>query len=192
MDLALNNLQRLICHKTKQTKPNNSKLKSLESNPAYDCTFNLKKQNLFEQREKTIKTFGLCMEHILIDTDISLTNIHDTIQLSSPLWLLKQPVVILDLNKLPKNKTYPLPYQKKLNVPNHLWQSQSLTHFHGWLQKQQWNQMWSSSSQENLEKTPPKRGLHIFCQNLCNKFGTCFNKQQGKIHHSDSICSTIS
>ena len=26
MDLALNNLQRLICHKTKQTKPNHSGL----------------------------------------------------------------------------------------------------------------------------------------------------------------------
>ena len=25
MDLALNNLQRLICHKTKQTKPNQTK-----------------------------------------------------------------------------------------------------------------------------------------------------------------------
>ena len=55
------------------------------------------------------------MKHILEDTDISLTNIHDTIQLSFPLWLLKQPVVILDLNKPPKNKTHPLTYQEKLN-----------------------------------------------------------------------------
>ena len=65
------------------------------------------------------------MKHILKDTDISLTNINDTIQLSSPPWLLKQPVVILDLKKLPKNKTHPLPYQEKLNniqerYPNHL------------------------------------------------------------------------
>ena len=49
------------------------------------------------------------------ETDISLTSIHDTIHLSSPPWLLKQPVVILDLNKLPKNKTHPLIYQEKLN-----------------------------------------------------------------------------
>ena len=55
------------------------------------------------------------MKHILEETDISLTNIHDTIHLSSPPWLLKQPVVILDLNKLPKNKTHPLIYQEKLN-----------------------------------------------------------------------------
>ena len=32
-----------------------SKLKSLPSNLAYDCTFKLKQQNLFELREKTIK-----------------------------------------------------------------------------------------------------------------------------------------
>ena len=84
-----------------------SKLKSLLSNPAYDCTFNPKQQNLFEQREKTIKIFGLRMKHILEDTDISLTNIHDSIQLSSPPWLLKQPVVILDLNKLLKIRLIP-------------------------------------------------------------------------------------
>ena len=93
------------------------------------------------------------MKHILEEADISLTNIHDTIQLSSPPLLLKKPLVILDLNKLPKNKTHPLTYQEKLNN----------------IQKQQWNRMWSSSPQE---KMPPKRGLHIFCWNLCNKFGT--------------------
>ena len=48
------------------------KLKLLPSNQSYDCTFNPKQQNLFEQREKTVKTFGLHMKHILGDTDISL------------------------------------------------------------------------------------------------------------------------
>ena len=55
------------------------------------------------------------MKHILEETDISLTSIHHTIHLSSPSWLLKQPAVILDLNKLPKNKTHPLTYQEKLS-----------------------------------------------------------------------------
>ena len=54
------------------------------------------------------------MKHILEETDISLRNIHDTIHLSSPPWLLKQPVIILDLDKLPKNKNHPLIYQEKL------------------------------------------------------------------------------
>ena len=55
------------------------------------------------------------MKHILEETDISLTNIHYTIYLRPPPRLLKQPVIILDLNKLPKNKTHPLIYQEKLN-----------------------------------------------------------------------------
>ena len=55
------------------------------------------------------------MKHILEEIDISLTSIHDTIHLSSPPWLLKLTVVILDLNKLPKNKTHPLIYEEKLN-----------------------------------------------------------------------------
>ena len=98
----------------------NSKLKSLASNPAYDCTLNPKQQNLFEQREKTIKTFGLCMKHIMEDRDFA----NNTIQLNSPPWLLKQTVVIPYLNNLPKNKTHPLTNQEKLNIqeryPNHL------------------------------------------------------------------------
>ena len=64
------------------------------------------------------------MKLILEDTDISLTNIHDAIQLSSPPWLLKQCVVIFDLNQLPKNRAHPLTCQEKLNIqekyPNHL------------------------------------------------------------------------
>ena len=65
------------------------------------------------------------MKHTPEDTDILLTNIHDTIQISFPPWLFKQPVVSLDLNKLPKNKSHPLTYQEKLNniqerYPNHL------------------------------------------------------------------------
>ena len=75
------------------------------------------------------------MKHILEDTDISLTNIQDTIQLSSPPWLLKEPVVILDLNKLPKIKTSPnLPRETKKHSEEI---SQSLTYFYGWVQKQQ-------------------------------------------------------
>ena len=89
-------------------------LKSLPINPDHDCIFYPKQKSLVDQKEKTIKPFGLRMKHILEETDILLTSIHDTIHLSSPPWLLKQPVVIRYLNKLPKNKTHPLIYQVKL------------------------------------------------------------------------------
>ena len=38
-----------------------TKLKSCPSNPAYDCTFNPKYEQLFERKEKSIKPFGLWM-----------------------------------------------------------------------------------------------------------------------------------
>ena len=57
------------------------------------------KKLLFSQREKVIKPFRLCTESIHKKEGISLTNIYDTIQLNSPLWILKQPGGILDLKK---------------------------------------------------------------------------------------------
>ena len=102
-----------------------TKIKSIPTNPAYDCIFNPKNQTLFNQKEKAIKTFGLRMKPILEEANIPIGNIHDSLQLSSPPWLLKQSKVILDLNKLSKKKTHPLTYQEKLynihkNYPNYL------------------------------------------------------------------------
>ena len=71
---------------------------------------------MFDQKENTIKHFGLPMKHIVEDNNISITNIHDTVQLKSPPGLLKQPLVILDLNKLPENKTHPLTYQENSSI----------------------------------------------------------------------------
>ena len=57
------------------------------------------------------KFFGLRMQLILKEADISLTNIHDTTKRS--LLLLKQPVVILDQTKLTIKNSHPLFNQKK-------------------------------------------------------------------------------
>ena len=147
------------------------KLKSLPTNPAHVCIFYPKQQSLFHQKEKTIKPFGLHMKHILEETDISLTSIHDTIHLSSLPWLLKQPVIILDLNKLPKNKTHPLIYQKKLNniqeiYPNyqHIFTDGSKSNYG--------TGCGVVLHKKSLKKMSPKRSRHIFCRNLCSKLGT--------------------
>ena len=58
------------------------------------------------------------MKPIQENANISIKNIHDTVQLNSPPWLLKKSEVRLDLNKLSKKKTHPLIYQEKL--PNYL------------------------------------------------------------------------
>ena len=102
-----------------------SKIKSLPTNSAHDCIFNSKHQTLFNVKEKAIKTFGLRMKPILENANISIKNIHDTVQLNCPPWLLEKSEVILDLNKLSKKKTHPLIYQEKLhniqdNLPNYL------------------------------------------------------------------------
>ena len=102
-----------------------SKIKSLPTNQAHDCIFNSKHQTLFNEKEKAIKTFVLHMKPILENANISIKNIHDTVQLNSPPWIVEKSEVILDLNKLSKKKTYPLIYQEKLhniqdNLPNYL------------------------------------------------------------------------
>ena len=102
-----------------------SKIQSLPTNPAHDCIFNSKHQTLFNEKEKAIKTFGLRMKPILENANVSIKNIHDTVQLNSPPWLLEKSEVILDLNQPSKKKTYPLIYQEKLhniqdNLPNYL------------------------------------------------------------------------
>ena len=54
------------------------------------------------------------MEPILNEAQISLPKIYDTIQLSSPTWILKQPDVNLVLYKLTKKNTHPISCQEKL------------------------------------------------------------------------------
>ena len=102
-----------------------SKIKSLSTNLAHDCIFNSKHQTLFNKKEKAIKTLGICMKPILENANISIKNIHDTVQLNSPPGILEKSEVILDLNKLSKKKTHPLIYQEKFhniqdNLPNYL------------------------------------------------------------------------
>ena len=120
-----------------------SKIKSLPTNLAPDCIFNSKYQTLFNEKEKAIKTFGLRMKPILENANISIKNIHDTVQLNSPSWLLEKSEVILDLNKLSKKKTHPLIYQEKLhniqeNLPNYL---------HIYTDGSKDNRVWSNSKQ---------------------------------------------
>merc|ERR1711911_337220 len=56
-----------------------TKLKSCPSNPAYDCSFNPKYKPLFDRKQNAIKPFGLRMETILEESEIPLTDTHDSI-----------------------------------------------------------------------------------------------------------------
>ena len=56
------------------------------------------------------------MKTILEEAEISLINNHDIMQISSPSWLFKQPVVIFNLTKLTKKNIHSLIYQEKVNI----------------------------------------------------------------------------
>ena len=105
-----------------------TKIKSLPTNLAHDCIFNSKQYPLFNQKEKAIKSFGFHMQLILEEAEISLTDIYDAIQLSSLSWLLRQPVVILNLTKLLQKDIHPLIYQEKLSNINEKFPNYSHTY----------------------------------------------------------------
>ena len=70
-----------------------TKLKSSPSNPAYDCTFDPKYRHYFDQKEKSIRPFGLHMEPILKESTIPLNNIHKSFLPQIPPWIIKNPNV---------------------------------------------------------------------------------------------------
>ena len=90
-----------------------TKLKSSLSNPAYDCTFDPKYRQYFDQKEKSIRPFGLRMEPILKESTIPLNNIHKSILPQISPWIIKNPKVNLQLNQLHKTKTHLFTYQEK-------------------------------------------------------------------------------
>ena len=90
-----------------------TKLKSPPSNPVYNCTFDPKYRQYLDQKEKSIRPFGLRMEPILKESIIPLNNIHKSILPQIPPWIIKNPKVNLQLNKLHKTKTHPFTYQEK-------------------------------------------------------------------------------
>ena len=96
-----------------------TKLKSCPSNPAYDCTFNLKYKQHFERKEKT-KLFSLRMKLTLQESKIPLNNIHESTFPQTPPWIIKTPKVILELNEHSKTKIHPSTYQEKFhNILQH-------------------------------------------------------------------------
>ena len=61
-----------------------TKLKSCSFNPTYNCLHNPKYKQHFVKKEKSIKPFGLQMKSTLKESNISLNDIHESIQLQTP------------------------------------------------------------------------------------------------------------
>ena len=69
--------------------------KSSPSNPTYDCTFDPKYRQYFDQKKKSIRPFGFRVEPILKESTILLYNIHKSILPQIPPWIIKNPKVNL-------------------------------------------------------------------------------------------------
>ena len=64
------------------------------------------------------------MKATLKESNISLNDIHEIVLPQTPLWIIKKPKVIFELNELLKTKPHPITYQEKFqNIlqhhPNH-------------------------------------------------------------------------
>ena len=75
------------------------KLKSCPSNLAYDCIFQSKYKQQFEQKERTIKPFGLQMEPILKESTLSLANVHKNIITQTSQTKSNPPIIRTPQNK---------------------------------------------------------------------------------------------
>ena len=100
---------------------------------------------------------GLIKKSLLWLLKISLTNIHDTIIPKILPWIIKEPAVILKLNKFFQNKNHTSTYQDKLH--NVITTSASLLmaprtmiklHVH------------SHSKQENCQESSSKKKLYLY------------------------------
>ena len=90
-----------------------TKLQSCPSNPAFDCNINPKYQEFFGRKESAIPTFGIRIQSLLENSNISNNNVHETIIPEVPPWTLHLPKVNLRLSNLSKSETpYHISIQK--------------------------------------------------------------------------------
>ena len=95
------------------------KLISCPQNPAYTCIMETRYKNLFENKEKAIKSFNLRIPTLLNKIKINSKIIHNRILPKTAPWTINQPIIKLDLTKLSKTETHPITFQENfLNIQN--------------------------------------------------------------------------
>ena len=90
-----------------------TKLKSCQSDLAYNCIFKPRHKYCFaKKKEKLLKLFGLRMDIILEESEISITNQYTWNHHTKGTTFnnKKSLKVILELRELPKTKTHPSTY----------------------------------------------------------------------------------
>ena len=92
-----------------------TKLQSCPSNPAFECTIDLKYKELFARKESAIPSFGIRIQSVLDVSNILTDNVHATAIPQVPPWTMHHPKVCLDLSVLAKKDTPSHVYIQKSN-----------------------------------------------------------------------------
>ena len=74
------------------------------SNPAHEVTFPPNYVDLYEQKHKAIKSFGIKISPLLESTNIKPQNIEKHL---TPAWCMKPPEILLDLHSWKKSEANP-------------------------------------------------------------------------------------
>ena len=77
------------------------------SNPAHEVTFPPNYVNLYEQKPKAIKSFGIRISSLLESANIKPQNIEKHFTPNIPAWCMKPPEILFDLHSGKKSESNP-------------------------------------------------------------------------------------
>ena len=77
------------------------------SNPAHEVTFPPNYVNLYEQKPKAIKSFGIRISPLLESANIKPQNIEKHFTPNIPAWCMKPPEILFDLHSGKKSESNP-------------------------------------------------------------------------------------
>ena len=77
------------------------------SNPAHEVTFPPNYVNLYEQKPKAIKSFGIRISPLLESANIRPQNIEKHLTPNIPAWCMKPPEILFDLHSGKKSESNP-------------------------------------------------------------------------------------
>ena len=77
------------------------------SNPAHEVSFPLNNIDLYKQKPKAIKSFGIRISPLLESANIKPQNVEKHFTPNIPAWCMKQPEILFDLHSWKKSESNP-------------------------------------------------------------------------------------
>ena len=84
-----------------------TRLAANPSNPAHEVTFPPNYVDLYEQKPKSIKSFGIRISPLLESANIKPQNIEKQFTPNIPAWCMKPPEILFDLHSVKKSESNP-------------------------------------------------------------------------------------